>query len=554
MGKLEENVTSKNKNEHLIRHFLEKKKRPYQCIGRGLNNDVCYIGTYIEDDNGITHNAVVTSDRRIYIDYGSGKNQIKNDFDLKYRDDFFYNVLDSWWENESIRKWLFENYIVDIRTLYNKIVEINRKFMIYEDEKCHIYTAVDIIRTYFFHLFNSNSRTHHHADPGSGKTNQMMIYRALSFNPIASPDFSSSSIYRIIESTGGTILIDDFDDLDPDTKARLNRHIKVNYKPFKALRADGGKRFTPQGYDAYSHVVFNNTGGVYDNITSERVVTLRLLKHQDARDAEVDYKNSMFKNIRNDLYCCLLQYWKEVKKAYDGLKVEELSARDLELFKGPLAIAKIIGEDVYKEILDFAVNYLQQTSLKDLEDDWEYNLLEELYYRVKDLKENQTIDVFVKELTNTLSVKLFDEDMSKAELKKKLYQLRSFIGGKLTGYILFKKKIPQNRACYEVHLTGVRRVLKSRFGLDGLDELNERNQKEKKLQEGAKKIIDLLRGKPRLWHIHGVANRCGLKDDDVNELIEQPNMKIIRKTEDGLIYIQQEGIDNLLKEHLTNLT
>lgn len=52
-------------------------------------------------------------------------------------------------------------------------------------------------------------------------------------------------------------------------------------------------------------------------------------------------------------YICLLQYWKQVQETYRNLKVSELKIRDLENWKPQLAIAKVIGGDVYSEILSF---------------------------------------------------------------------------------------------------------------------------------------------------------------------------------------------------------
>jgi hypothetical protein len=460
---------------HLIKHFLEKEKRPYQSIGRGLNNDVFYLGTYIDDDSETFRDAVVTSDRKIYIDLGKGKNQIKDIFNLNYRDHFFFDVLDSSWSNNSIKKWLFENYTISIKTLYKSIIEKNKEVIIYEDERNHIYTAIDLLRSYFFSLFDANSRTHHLADPGAGKTNQIMVYRALAFNPIASPDFSSATIYRIIESTGGTILIDDFDDLPDEEKQKIRRHIKVNYKPFKAMRADGGKNFRPQGYNAYSHLVFNNTDGLgHDEITKERVITLRLLKHRSAKDITVNYKNKKYDKLRDDLYICLLQYWKEIKDSYDTLKVEELTARELEIFKPHLAIAKVIGEDVYQQILSFALWYLEQESIKELSDDWEFLLYEYLWKNTYELDENddkKTKDFSVKEIADSISKNQFI-DFPREDLEKKKHQLECFIGGKLTNPI-FKKKRPHNRVLFEIHKKGLKQILETKRWLGVLGVLGQ---------------------------------------------------------------------------------
>jgi len=217
--------------------------------------------------------------------------------------------------------------------------------MIYEDPRIYSCIAVDILRSFFL-LFNANSRTHLWAEKGSGKTNQCNLFRALMFHPIASPDFSSASIYRTIEATGGTIICDDFDDLQEEEKQRLNRHIKVNYKPFKAVRSDGGGKFRPQGYDAYSHLVFNNIYGVDDEITKDRVNTFKLLRHKDAPDIEVDYKDKQFSPLRDDLYICLLQYWEQVQESFNKLKIPDLRARNLENWKPQLAIAKLIDQVV----------------------------------------------------------------------------------------------------------------------------------------------------------------------------------------------------------------
>lgn len=448
-----------NDKEYLIKHFLSKEKRPYENIGRGLSNNVCYIGTYVEDDDGKSHTAVVTSDRKMYIDLGKGKNQIKKDFNLHYREEFYWEILETTWSNEIINKWLYDDYAVDIKDIFKRLVDINRKFIIYEDPRIHICMGIDVLKSFFFFLFNANSRTHHLADPASGKTNQMMIFRAVMFNPIASPDFSSASLYRSIEGTGGTILVDDFDDVPDEEKQRINRHIKVHYKRFKAVRSDGGKRFRPQGYDAYSHFVFNNTTGIADKITQERVVTYRLLKHPNAPKFEVDFRDLQFKSLRDDLYICLLQYWKDVKQTYDGLKVDELKGRDLEIFKPQLAIAKIIGKDVYNKVLSFALEYVKQAKEKDLTDDWEYILLKILWKKLKDCKnENETKDIHVKIIADDICNKLYF-DLHQKDKDTKLYQLRSFIGGKLSSYIKFKKTIPHGYAIYHVHKKGLEEII-----------------------------------------------------------------------------------------------
>jgi hypothetical protein len=186
-----------------------------------------------------------------------------------------------------------------------------------------------------------------------------------------------------------------------------------------------------------------------------------LLKHNDARDITVDYKNPVFQPVRDNLYVCLMQYWKEVKDAYDSIKVEELTARELELFKPLLAIAKIIGEDAYKQILDFAVEYIEQESLKDLYDDWEFALLEHLWNKVSDKPEDEIVRVSVKDIADLLCEKFFG-DKDQRPFKEKIYTMRSFVGGKLTGYVKFKKTRPQNQVHYHIYRKGIEEILETK--------------------------------------------------------------------------------------------
>jgi len=449
-----------HKNENLIKHYLKKEKRHYQNIGRGVHDNIFYVATYVEDEDDHTKTAIITSDRKIFIDFGKDKNEIKKDFGLHYRCDFYWDILDSSWSNQIISKYLYENYQVDIKDLYERIRQTNKERIIYEDERIHSCLAVDVLRSYFFPLFDANSRTHNLAEPGSGKTNQMMIFRALMFNPISSPDFSSASIYRIIEGTGGTILVDDFDDLPEDEKQRLNRHIKVNYKPFKAYRSDGGRKFRPQGYDAYSHLVLNNTIGLEDDITQERVVSYPLLKHKDANTKGVDFKDLVFNSLRDDCYICLLQYWKLVRDSYKTLEIDELKIRDLELFKPLLSIAKIIGDDIFKELLEYAIEYVEQSKLKDLSDDWEYLLFDYIIQmfekdKISDLK--RTLEFPVNDIALDILERLY-HNLPPKDKERKLHQLRKFIGGKLAGY-QFKKTRPHNHAIYHINAEKLIKIL-----------------------------------------------------------------------------------------------
>ena len=444
---------------YLVKGLLKKERKPFHSIGRGLHKNIFYIGTVLDQDNKQI-DAIVTSDRKIHVNWGKDNvDEIRQTFGLNYRFPLFGDCIDYWWSNPSILKWLEENYTVDIKELFNKIVAINKQYMMYEDERIHDYTALDIMRSYFFPLFNANSRTYHHADPGSGKTNQLMIYRALSFSPISSSDFSSASIYRIIESTSGTILIDDFDNLPEEQKLAIIQHIRTNYKPFKTIRSDGTKNNRPYGYNSYSHLVFNNVLGLgYDTITLDRCITIRLLKHKDAINKTVNSDDPIFSPIRDDLYIMTLQHWKEVKQCYETLKIQGLSSRELEVIKPILTIAQVIDKELYDEILCWYNEYLVQERLQDLSDSWEFHLLKFLWEKVS-YKENKREETQIspKDIADELAPCLLNKESE--DYKKNYNRLCSFVGKRIKSYIIFKGGMTNGRTHYNIYKEGIHKIL-----------------------------------------------------------------------------------------------
>jgi hypothetical protein len=70
------------------------------------------------------------------------------------------------------------------------------------------------------------------------------------------------------------------------------------------------------------------------------------------------------------------------------------------------------------------------------------------------------------------------EDINKLiDFLKEIFQLRRFIGGKLSGYVIFRKTRPHNCVFYHVHMEGIVKILennnmlelfKNRLGLLGL--------------------------------------------------------------------------------------
>jgi hypothetical protein len=67
-----------------------------------------------------------------------------------------------------------------------------------------------------------------------------------------------------------------------------------------------------------------------------------------------------FQNIRDNLYFFAWDNWQKIEEAYQNIKAENLKKRDFQLWKPILAIAKVISEEVYNRVLEFAEKVSEQ--------------------------------------------------------------------------------------------------------------------------------------------------------------------------------------------------
>jgi len=85
-----------------IQEMLKKPKPKFKSLGMGVHNDTFYFGSKIYDENGSSFDAIITSDKKIYVNWhfgwkSTGINQIRNHFGLNYRWEFFDSILDGTW-------------------------------------------------------------------------------------------------------------------------------------------------------------------------------------------------------------------------------------------------------------------------------------------------------------------------------------------------------------------------------------------------------------------------------------------------------------------------
>lgn len=356
---------------------------------------------------------------------------------------------------------------ISIKELFDEIIKLNEYYISHEEISSHQYVACDIIATYFLPLWDARGRTYFFADYGSGKTKQSTIYKLLSFNTLMAGNMSPASFERVIESTCGTIIIDNLDNLSDEVRKLVNQFIEVYYlKAGKTIKADG-KNWKPSAYHGFSSMVINNIIGL-SPVTESRCNTINMVKTDDIELSlrKIDFDEPIWHEIRDKLHICALQNWQEVQDIYDNLIVEDISHRDFEKSAPILAIAKLVSEDVFNNLVDmFKQMSVEQKDYALDEDDWEVIGLNIFVDRLGELDETKVHIDNLKEIAQ----KHYGVETEKIKLFSR------FFGKKIKPYknLVFKSKT-NGKTVYKFTREGLEKLLK----LKNLSYLLEKNSQE----------------------------------------------------------------------------
>lgn len=450
----EKEKSSKSKyNPDRVDYMLSHEKEPYKSMAIGEHNEHYYFGSILYYENKKVP-AVILDNGTVYIywteiDEKKGRiiqDEIKDKFGLRYRFELYDDAIDNPWSNSSIKEFRDgKSSNKDIKEIFEKIKNLNSEYIYHTDKRIHSFIACDIISNYFYPLFNCKGRTYFHADFGSGKSKQSKIYQLLSFNSLFASSITPASFERIIESTGGTIIVDNFDNVSEELKPLILQVIEVYYKKGgKTIKSDGAYH-RPIAYNGYSPMVINNLVGLPE-VTESRCNKIQMIKtdKKGIVDKRINENEKIWNTTKDDLHILALQLWKKVKYNYQVLEVPELTARELERVEAVLTIAKTISKEVYQELLDLIVEINEQQSIKELSDNWEFLIFE---YLNEQIKNNETKEFMVKTITKDLSEKIIQSE--KTEKSDKL-KFSHYVGKVFKSIPLFKKKVIDGWVHYEI--------------------------------------------------------------------------------------------------------
>ncbi|MEK7099657.1 MAG: hypothetical protein AAB883_00760, partial [Patescibacteria group bacterium] len=445
-------------------------------IGCGILDDQLYFG--IAYRHGKTkRDGIVFDDGRFIIDRkddAGGFAAVNFHPSCVFLDD----ALPHKWQNQAVMQWCeFKGRVLDVsvKELVDRVRDVNRRCVWHVDERVHDLIACDVVATYFLPCFKARGRIFLNADKESGKTAQTQVYATLAFNALMSVNMSPSSMFRSVESTCATLLVDDFDDLQDDERRELVRLLRAYKCGVPVIRVEGDRTRRPQAFDTFGSVVINNIGGL-DPVTESRCITIRMQRCEASNfvPERIRTDDPQWAKVRSDARVCAFQHWREVRETYDAINEPLLSNRALELSASVLSIARLAG--CYDAVRGYLVETFEQAQAVDYSGDVGYQVLRWLQSDPKvswvGLGGLVSSEVMVGDFSEAVAKKLLgidgelESDRLRELVRKKRDSVARIAGRKLRTWG-FKVKKSQGYAKYAVRKDDVNRILRTYYGDDG---------------------------------------------------------------------------------------
>lgn len=274
------------------------------------------------------------------------------------------------------------NYIVYTNELFQDINGVLNDFIDFSDKYTSELLSVWIMGTYMFPIFHSFPYISVGGVKNSGKTKLMEVCRLLSFNGLMSSSASASSIFRIINSYRPSLFIDESESLSnaknkPELMSVLNNGYKNGAFALRAKQKGNRTDFEVGTFDLYCPKMIAAIRGL-DRVLYSRTIPIvmrRTGKKQGNR--ELNDKAEIWQQIRDGLFLFSWQAFADVRELYNNFENKtNLLNRDWELWKPILTISKIISEDIYNNLVEYAEKVCNTRKEDESQEDSDLILLE----------------------------------------------------------------------------------------------------------------------------------------------------------------------------------
>lgn len=260
-------------------------------------------------------------------------------------------------ELETVAKLLNENPTVNLQELYARIKE---KFLYYISFDDEIYADIVVlwtIATYFSDVFKVFPNLFILGSSGSGKTRltKLIVFTSRRGWMIADP--TDANLPRIIDGYRPTLGLDDFDIVMrkhfPVVLSLLKHVYKESIQIPRLEKVLKGNKFLLSLFSPYTPLVMNSTEPIAETQLITRYIRIDMSKSKrkfPRSDPDVWYTQKE----RQELYIARFLFAPKVFEIFSHIDTG-LVGRDDEIWSPILTIAKLISDDLFEKVKEFAI-------------------------------------------------------------------------------------------------------------------------------------------------------------------------------------------------------
>lgn len=258
------------------------------------------------------------------------------------------------WSSEGRKQWL-DGYTPDLKDLYERLHDCFDYFLDFPPDKANGHLTVLSLwtmLTYAYPAWASFPYLSLGGPLGSGKSTVCDVIERVAFKPTKSSSMTTSCLFRIIDTDGGTLILDESESLKDKTPEAAEKRSILNggYQDTgRVHRSDtSGDTFIPKPYFAYSPKVIAGISSLPTTIASRsiRIMMFKADKGSVKPRHRLNSKKELFRSLSDDLHAFALSYGHRfLDMAKDMSLCGDLYGRDIEKWQPLLALAQVLQDD-----------------------------------------------------------------------------------------------------------------------------------------------------------------------------------------------------------------
>lgn len=274
------------------------------------------------------------------------------------------------WRSEKIERLNSIHEKNDPYETFCKLKEVVDKYLEVKEVEWYSVLPLWIMGTYCFSVFEAYPYLAINGFKGSGKSKTGDLIARLAFNGLGTVGISEASLFRIVESSRATLIIDEGEQLKSrnnksDTiRQLLNAGYRRGTKVYRQEKTNKDQ-FETKSFDPYSPKVIVSIGGLED-VLGSRAITLVLLRSKTDRGyKQISDSSEDWDELRHTLYSFGLAHYLDTKIHYlHDISVHVGTNRANDLWSPLLSLAKIIfknHQDEFDSLKAFAERQISYT-------------------------------------------------------------------------------------------------------------------------------------------------------------------------------------------------